>query len=58
MQKDVSVPSHDAQTESGDHRLWQTGTENRGGVYEPEYLAEMYVSLEYSIWRYCIYAKV
>lgn len=46
---DASVLSHDALTRPDDHLLWQTVTENHADVYEPEYLVEMYVSLEYSI---------
>ena len=51
MQKDVSVLLHDVLTEPDDHLLWQTVTGNRADVCEPEHLAEMYVSLNYSICR-------
>ncbi len=52
MLKDACVLLHDVLTIHDDHLLWQTVTENHADVYEPEHLAEMYVSLEYSICRY------
>lgn len=55
MQKDVSVLLNDVLTEPDDHLLWQTVTENRADAYEPEHLAEMYVSLNYSICRYLLF---
>jgi len=52
MRTGVYAPWPGAQIIPGDHQQWQTASGNRDGVYEPEHLVEMYVSLDYSIYRY------
>jgi len=58
MLTDAYVPWPVGPIKSGGRRQWQSVTENHDGVCEPEYLAEMYVSLDYSIRLFIIYITV